>query len=229
MRFRYNGKNIELQTVNKMMICGLYYAQSKEEEHKLNVTDKMSKLQNKIKLWSHRHLTLEGKTLIVKTFGLSQIIYNMQCYKFERSDLKTIESDIFRFLWSTNKSQHGIDRIKRSIMKNEYSEGGMNVTDPECLDRALKWRQFVRAGKSRHEIAKIQSALSSKSTDIPLLRQEYYPVTSKECICESAQDTMNLITDFNREEYKKLKREEYKSDKILIDEVSSINVNKFLL
>ena len=30
---------------------------------------------------------MEGKTLIVKTFGLSQIIYNMQSYCFKSAEL----------------------------------------------------------------------------------------------------------------------------------------------
>jgi hypothetical protein len=31
---------------------------------------------------------MEGKILITKTFGLSQLIYNMQSYGFKDSDLK---------------------------------------------------------------------------------------------------------------------------------------------
>ena len=37
-------------------------------------------------------------------------------------------------------------------MQNLNFEGGLNVTDIECLDRSLKARQFVRADKSKHPI-----------------------------------------------------------------------------
>jgi hypothetical protein len=41
-------------------------------------------------------LTMEMKTLIVKTFGLSQIIYNMQSYGFKNTDLINTERIIFQ-------------------------------------------------------------------------------------------------------------------------------------
>ena len=72
---------------------------------------------------------MEGKSLIVKTFGLSQLIYNMQTYKFEEEDITQIERIIFKFLWSNSDLQNGVDRIKRSIMKNDYKNGGMSITD----------------------------------------------------------------------------------------------------
>ncbi len=106
---------------------------------------------------------MKGKTLIVKTFGLSQIIYNMQSYGFKSAELINTERIIFKFLWSTNENPNGIDQIKGTIMKNEYSKGGMKVTDVESLDRSLKLKQFIRAYNSNHIISKIQALLSTKS------------------------------------------------------------------
>ena len=33
--------------------------------------------------------------------------------------------------------ERGIDRIKRSVLKKDYCEGGLNVTDVDCLNRAV--------------------------------------------------------------------------------------------
>ena len=169
----------------------------------------------KIKSWSQRHLTMEGKSLIVKTFGLSQIIYNMQSYEFRSEDLTNVERIIFRFLWSTNDNPNGIDRIRRTIMKNEYSEGGMKITDVECLDRSLKLKQFIRANNSNHIISRIQADLSMRPKNC--LTQEYPNVTEEESICKTAQETLNIIIDHNRELYSTITQEEYESDKNLID------------
>ena len=49
-----------------------------------------------------------------------------------------------------------MDRIKRSVIKNDYCEGGLNITDIDCLNRSLKLRQFIRASKTRHPIRVIQ-------------------------------------------------------------------------
>jgi len=224
--FSYNGEPYAINSVGKIKICGLYYSMNIEEEYQLNVAEKIKKLNYKIKLWSQRHLTLEGKSLIVKTFGLSQIIYNMQSYGFRIEELTNVERIIFRFLWSTKDNPNGIDRIRRTIMKNDYSKGGMKITDVECLDRSLKLKQFIRANKSKHIISNIQAELSMRRNNC--LIQEYPNVTDEESICKSAQETLNIIIDHNRELYSTITQEEYESDKNLIDEVSSINLSTYL-
>jgi hypothetical protein len=211
--------------VKSIKICGLHFCSDLEEEYQLNVRNKIDKLSNKIKQWSQRYLTMEGKVLIVKTFGLSQIIYNMQSYGFEISGINTVEKIIFKFLWSTKDNPNGIDRIKRSVMKNDYSKGGMKVTDVECLDKALKLKQFIRASTSKHPISNIQQHLTSEGN---CLRQEYHKITMEEAICRTSQETMNIIIDHNRNEYKNLPTEKIESDKNLIEEVASINIKTYL-
>ncbi len=152
---------------------------------------------------------MEGKTLIVKTFGLSQIIYNMQAYGFKDAELVNTERIIFKFLWSTNENPNGIDWIKRAIMKNDYSKGGMKVTDVESLNRSLKLEQFIRAYNSNHIISKIQALLTSRLGQGNQIQQEYQDVTKEEAICQSAQETLNIIIDYNRETYKSIQQEEF--------------------
>jgi hypothetical protein len=109
--FRYNGDPFAINAVGKIKICGLYYLVNLTEEYQLNVIEKINKLCYKIKLWSHRNLTMEGKALIVKTFGLSKILYNMQLYGFDNAELINTERAIFYFLWFTSENPNGIDRI----------------------------------------------------------------------------------------------------------------------
>jgi hypothetical protein len=113
-------------------------------------------------------------------------------------------------------------------MKNDYSKGGMTVTDVESLDRSLKLKQFIRAYKSNHVISKIQALLSTKSGHGKCMHQEYANVTEEESICKSAQETLNIIIDYNRETYKSILQEECETDRNLIDEVSSINLTTYL-
>jgi ribosomal protein L22 len=102
----------------------------------------------------------------------------------------------------------------------------MKITDVECLDRSLKLKQFIRANKSKHIISNIQAELSMRRNNC--LIQEYPNVTDEESICKSAQETLNIIIDHNRELYSTITQEEYESDKNLIDEVSSINLSTYL-
>jgi hypothetical protein len=113
-------------------------------------------------------------------------------------------------------------------MKNDYSKGGMKVTDVESLDRSLKLKQFLTAHNSHHVISRIQDLLSTQSDHGGFMHQEYSNVTEEESICKTAQETLNIIIDYNRETYKNSLQEEYESDRNLIDEVSSINLSTYL-
>jgi len=63
----------------------------------------------------------------------------MQTYKFDQNELTVIERMIFSFIWSSLEQENGIGRIKRSVMTNEHSKGGMKkITDVERLNRSLK-------------------------------------------------------------------------------------------
>ncbi len=221
--FTYNSHLVEIDTVNTVKICGLIYSNDPDLEYSKNVTDKIDKLSIKIRQWIPRHLTMEGNILIVKTFGLSQLIYNMQSYGIRAKELKLTESIIFKFIWSTNDNQNGTDRIKRSILKNNYENGGLKIPDVECLDRSLKLKQFIRAHNSNHFINTLQRRLTKGD-----IKQEYCNISETEDICRSAQETINYITDHNRGLYKEIQQDEYEADKNLIDEVSTINLRTYL-
>ncbi len=212
LKVKYSNKVFNIEMVDKLKICGLYYCNDTEEEYELNVKNKIRNLSYKIKKWIPRNLTIEGKILIVKTFGLSQLIYNMQSVRFLPPEIINAEREIFKFIWSTNEKQNGIDRISRSIMKNDYENGGMKVPDIECLDRSLKLRQVVRAQNSNHVISRIQTLALGQSVNEHELRQEYCNITDKEDLCSSAQETLNIIIDYNRNKYQTLEENEYESD-----------------
>jgi exonuclease III len=113
LKVKYSNKVFNIEMVDKLKICGLYYCNDTEEEYELNVKNKIRNLSYKIKKWIPRNLTIEGKILIVKTFGLSQLIYNMQSVRFLPPEIINAEREIFKFIWSTNEKQNGIDRISR--------------------------------------------------------------------------------------------------------------------
>jgi hypothetical protein len=43
----------------EIKICGLVYSLDEKREYSGNVLGKIKKLENNLKLWSHRHLTME--------------------------------------------------------------------------------------------------------------------------------------------------------------------------
>ena len=142
---------------------------------------------------------------------------------------KEIEKIIFGFIWVgyKNDGNRGIDRIKRSILKNKYVEGGLNVTDVECLDRSLKTRQFVRAEQSNHPIKMIQVYCMEEIGGGDVMRQGYSKITDKEGVMMIAQSTINALNAYTVNELC-VNTGEYLVDKLAISYAGSINVNTYL-
>jgi hypothetical protein len=74
------------------------------------------------------------------TFGLSQLIFNLQSYKLKEEFVKNIGRIIFGHLLVSSGSDSGkiIDRIKRPKLKNDTAEEGLNITDVESLNKSLR-------------------------------------------------------------------------------------------
>ncbi len=226
-----NGlKSLRINTVESIKICGITFSNNNEIAYKANVLDKLDKFKEKILAWQYRNLTLSGKILVSKVFGVSQLIYSMQSCLFNEKDIKISEAFLFKFLWTKNvNGNRAPDRIKRSILKCDYDKGGLKVTDLSVLDKALKLRQFFRANKSNHPIKDIQKWISESLNYDHVILQEYSRVTKLECIFSSAQLTLNNLTDKFREG---LYADLDSGDEILgfkIDLIASTDVEEFLI
>ena len=154
----------------------------------------------------------------------------MQCIEFNLEELKLIERNIFGFLWGTknNDTNRARDRIKRSIMKNEYSKGGLKITDIECMDKSLKLRQYIRASKSSHNIQQIQKYCSEKNGTENCLIQEFGKVTEVESVCKIAQITMNTLTDYTRRMNFGESDVENFTSTIAINQIAMTDINNYL-
>ena len=111
---------------------GIYVGYDKKYCRQHNWVDKIEKFQRLLDNWRKRELTLFGKVTILKTLGLSNMVYSAMHTETPPEVIKQIESIMFQFLW--NK----VDRIKRSVLYANIEEGGLKVTDIESFFNALK-------------------------------------------------------------------------------------------
>lgn len=228
LTFNYLNKSYTVKTVGCIKVCGVYYCNDASEEYDLNILEKIERLEIQLKKWMCRGLTTEGKILIIKTYGLSQLIYNLQTYQIRNEDLIIIERMIFKFIWSKNWNTHRVsERIKRSVLKNEYSNGGLNAPDIECLNRALKLKQFIRASTSTHAIKNLQIVSLEKLGYEEVLGQEYHRFCKEDEIIKSAQESINFLTDLSRSEAYGI-GDNGQSSKLAIEIVGSIYITHFL-
>jgi hypothetical protein len=75
---RVYESEININTVDKLKICGKTFSNNYRLEVEANVHNIVTKMENILKGWLPRNLTIEGKIILTKTFGLSQIIHIMQ-------------------------------------------------------------------------------------------------------------------------------------------------------
>ena len=62
-------------------------------------------------MWQMRDLTLHGRTMLVKSLGISKIVYAASMLNVPETVVKTVQDRIFKFLW-----ENKIDKVKRAVI-----------------------------------------------------------------------------------------------------------------
>ena len=92
----------------KFLETHLSYDQS--ENNKKIFFFKIKKMETKLNLWLSRDLTLFGRTLLVKSLSLSQLIYSSSMLSVPEPVIQQTQTKLFSFLW-----KHKKDKIKRQV------------------------------------------------------------------------------------------------------------------
>ena len=102
--------------MDQLKLLGIYFG-SNQTIYK-SWTERIDKLESRLKLWKYRNLSLTGKVLILNTLGLSGLIYLGTVYPIPKPCLNRINTLIFNFLWSAKN-----EMIKRDVLFLPTSRG----------------------------------------------------------------------------------------------------------
>lgn len=161
------GKVIKLKDIKEVKICGKVFSYDTSIDNKRNIAEKIDKLEKKLQIWQGRPLTTIGKILITKTFGLSQIIFFMQCCNFEDTDFERIEGIIKTFVFNNKRP-----KLRLSKYKVDYNDGGLRYPDPKGQFWAMKIKQNLRYDNINHPIKlSRQSSFDTLSSYQPTLEK----------------------------------------------------------
>ena len=117
----------------KAMRClGIFIGHDKERNEKLNWFDKIEKKRQSIASWSKRDLSIYGKVQIIKSFAVSQLVHAASLIPVPSGIVKTINRIFFKYICNSK------DKVKRIKLLKPSKDGGINMTDIECMFRALK-------------------------------------------------------------------------------------------
>lgn len=147
LNIEYMNQSINIKNTQEVKICGKVFSTQKDIETNQNINVKIAKLKKQLEIWSSRNLTVIGKILIVKKFGMSQLIFFMQNTQYTPEHLTNINEIITNFIWSGKRP-----KIKYNILINDYDRGGLKAPDAESMYEALKLKQFIRTQSLNHSI-----------------------------------------------------------------------------
>ena len=117
----------------KIKTLGVWLSINHEEMIRLNYEEKLEKVKNCLNNWQMRRLTLLGKIAVIKSLAASQLVYILAPLVTNQKAIEEINSIFYDFLWSGRG-----DKIKRSNIIIDYSEGGLKMLEIESFNKALK-------------------------------------------------------------------------------------------
>ena len=123
-----------LWTSESAKTLGIVFANDKQKLIENNLLPKLNDFDNCLKRWNQRKLSLMGKITVVKTFALPKLIYPLTVLNNPPEHIiNKIKTEIFKFIWESKP-----DKIKRSIIMQDYKNGGLRLINVDYFIEALK-------------------------------------------------------------------------------------------
>ena len=152
----YLRQTYRLETIIETKINGIFFQQDETAMRRRNVNQVKQKIESQLKRWSSRNLTTLGKILIVKTFGISQIIYLLQSITLECSDFKLLNEMLYKFIWNRHfQASKAPERIKREYLNTSVKNGGFGMLNIVELDDGLKLKALGRMLDTKHPMLEL--------------------------------------------------------------------------
>ena len=112
---------------------GVFFSYNQESVNRLNFGEKILNLEKTLNTWQRRNLTLYGRINIVKTIGISKLIYSASVLPVPDHYVQEINKLIFNFIWAGKPP-----KIKRNTIIGEKKNGGLKMCDFKIMEKALK-------------------------------------------------------------------------------------------
>ena len=114
-------------------LLGLDFSTDLNKMEEINYTKIYEKMNGEINKWKNRKLTPFGKISIIKSNVLSKGIHVMTSLPTPETFLSKVNSLLYSFLWN-NKP----DKIKRTTICQDFSNGGLAMVNIYHFEKALK-------------------------------------------------------------------------------------------
>ncbi len=140
---------------------GIHIGYNTDECNRLNWYRKIDKLKGILESWkTQRNLTLFGKVQVIKCLAMAGLIYTAtNCELPSDRIIYEINKEIYEFLWGTT------EKIKRNVLINPKSEGGIDMIHVKSQFEALKAMWAIRLLKNKDDFRNHWLELPNKYLD----------------------------------------------------------------
>ena len=107
-----------------LKILAVHFSYNKNLQQDKNFWEHIVKIENILKLWRMRQLTLEGRITVFKSLAVSKVIHLLLITKLHNNTIDLLHKIQKNFIWQGEKA-----KIKHSTLCNGYEKGGIKNVD----------------------------------------------------------------------------------------------------
>ena len=111
-------------TDDVIKILGIFFSSIKKLEQEKKLLSHIVKIQNVLKLWKLRNLTIEGRILVFKSLAISKLIHLVLVTEIPTSIINLLTKKQMEFTWKGKNP-----KIKNSALCNDYEYGALKNAD----------------------------------------------------------------------------------------------------
>ena len=109
-------------------------------EERVKMWDNLiSKVKKKLDFWRLRNLSLQGKVYIIRSIGISKLLYMLEMKTIDKNQLKYINELFWKFLWGGKNK-----RFSKDICYLPRSMGGLNLTNIYIIEKVKRVNWIIR-------------------------------------------------------------------------------------
>ena len=113
--------------VSNLKILGHFHGKDKVICDFQNFYSKLNTMENIIKMWKQRHLTILGKNVLINALINSSFLFNAQIEIPPPNFIKLVDQQNKNFLWG------GTAKIAHNTLIADYNSGGIRYKDLDCF------------------------------------------------------------------------------------------------
>lgn len=106
----------------------------------------ITKLKNNLQVWKMRNLSLQGKVYLIRSIGISTVLYACEMTYIPEYYIDKIEKLLYEFLWDGKKA-----KVRKQICTLPQYLGGINMPDIKTIVKVKRIKWIIRFLKSSAE------------------------------------------------------------------------------